>query len=52
MEHWGLITYSESYLMYNDSNDDLYSGRSVAAVIGHELAHYVSVFVLDFPSKP
>ncbi|KAK2157482.1 hypothetical protein LSH36_190g01042 [Paralvinella palmiformis] len=40
MENWGIITYGEPYLMYNSSNDDLYSGRSVASYIGHELAHF------------
>ena len=45
MENWGIITYGEPYLMYNSSNDDLYSGRSVASYIGHELAHFVSVLL-------
>ena len=45
MENWGLITYSETYLMYNSSTDYLYNGRSVAAVIGHELAHFVSTLM-------
>lgn len=39
MEHWGLITYRESTLLYDDSSSSSYNKQRVAAVVSHELAH-------------
>ncbi len=42
MENWGLITYSEKYLLYDPSVYTLSNKRLVAVVVAHELAHMVS----------
>ncbi|KAH1005675.1 aminopeptidase N [Dendroctonus ponderosae] len=39
MENWGLITYRESYLLYDPKVSAKVSQHSVASVIAHELAH-------------
>lgn len=39
MENWGLVTYRESYLLYDPAKSSLYSEESIASVISHELAH-------------
>lgn len=39
MENWGLITYRESNLLYDEQTSSSANQQSVAAVIGHELAH-------------
>jgi len=39
MEHWGLITYRESNLLYDPEGSANYNKQRVASVISHELAH-------------
>lgn len=39
MENWGLITYRETYLLYDPKVSTKTSQHSVASVIAHELAH-------------
>jgi aminopeptidase N len=39
MENWGLITYREDSLLYNEARDQLSNKRRVSNVISHELAH-------------
>ncbi|KAK7085111.1 hypothetical protein SK128_002659, partial [Halocaridina rubra] len=39
MEHWGLITYREVNLLYDDKGSSSYNKQRVASVIAHELAH-------------
>ncbi|KAG7170009.1 glutamyl aminopeptidase-like [Homarus americanus] len=39
MEHWGLITYREVNLLYDDLGSSSYNKQRVAAVVAHELAH-------------
>ncbi|XP_066254232.1 aminopeptidase N-like [Euwallacea similis] len=39
MENWGLITYRESYLLYDPKVSTKTSQHGVASVIAHELAH-------------
>jgi puromycin-sensitive aminopeptidase len=39
MENWGLVTYRESYLLFDPSNSSLQSKQTVALIVGHELAH-------------
>ena len=39
MEHWGLITYRETNLLYDDLESSSYNKQRVAAVVSHELAH-------------
>ncbi|XP_074648583.1 aminopeptidase A-like [Tubulanus polymorphus] len=39
MEHWGLITYRESALLYDPNEASSFNKLRVASVIAHELAH-------------
>ena len=39
MEHWGIITYREAYLLYEPGVSSTVNKQRIAAVIGHELAH-------------
>jgi aminopeptidase N len=39
MENWGLITYRENALLYDEKNSDASLKEWVAAVVAHELAH-------------
>ena len=38
-EHWGIITYREAYLLYEEGISSTVNKQRVAVVIGHELAH-------------
>ena len=49
MENWGLITYRETALLYNETENPVNSQQRVAVVIAHELAHQVcSVMIIIF----
>lgn len=39
MEHWGLVTYRETALLYDKSISSSANQQRVATVIAHELAH-------------
>ncbi|ESO85815.1 hypothetical protein LOTGIDRAFT_130453 [Lottia gigantea] len=39
MEHWGLITYRETNLLYDENSASSANKQRVAAVIAHEVAH-------------
>ncbi|XP_011698185.1 PREDICTED: glutamyl aminopeptidase-like isoform X2 [Wasmannia auropunctata] len=39
MENWGLVTYRESRLLYDDRSSSVYDKRDIVNVICHELAH-------------
>uniref|UniRef100_A0A1I8P3V9 Aminopeptidase n=1 Tax=Stomoxys calcitrans TaxID=35570 RepID=A0A1I8P3V9_STOCA len=39
MEHWGLVTYRETALLYDKSISASYDKQRVATVLAHELAH-------------
>ena len=39
MENWGLITYRESRLLYEEGVSSLQDKESVAMVVAHELSH-------------
>lgn len=39
MENWGLVTYRETYLLYNPNSSSVTNKHSIASVIAHELAH-------------
>ena len=41
MENWGLITYRETAVLYDNDTDSAASKQRVAVVIAHELAHQV-----------
>uniref|UniRef100_A0A8C9TIG8 Aminopeptidase n=1 Tax=Scleropages formosus TaxID=113540 RepID=A0A8C9TIG8_SCLFO len=39
MENWGLITYRENNLLYDENESSSYNKQRVASVISHELVH-------------
>ncbi|KYQ54762.1 Glutamyl aminopeptidase [Trachymyrmex zeteki] len=39
MENWGIVTYRETRLIYDDRSNSIYDKRAVIIVICHELAH-------------
>lgn len=39
MEHWGLVTYRETSLLYNNETHSASNKQRVAGVVAHELAH-------------
>ncbi|CAH2105875.1 unnamed protein product [Euphydryas editha] len=39
MENWGLITYREAYLMYNQNHTNDYYKQLIAYILSHEIAH-------------
>ncbi|KAI8907048.1 peptidase family M1-domain-containing protein [Powellomyces hirtus] len=39
MENWGLVTYREIYLLYDEKNSTAKVKEGIAYVVGHELAH-------------
>lgn len=41
MENWGLITYRETNLLYDEKQSSSYNKQRVASVIAHELVHQV-----------
>lgn len=46
MEHWGLITYRETNMLYDEYQASAANKQRVAAVVAHEIAHMVSVLFL------
>lgn len=42
MEHWGIITYRETALLYDDVESSAVNKQRVAQVVSHEIAHMVS----------
>ena len=43
MENWGLITYRETYLLYQEGMNSAERKQAIASIIAHELAHQVCV---------
>ena len=39
MENWGLVTYRNVYLLFDEKNSSAKAKQGVAYVVGHELAH-------------
>lgn len=39
MEHWGLVTYRETALLYTSNTHSSANKQRVATVVAHELAH-------------
>ncbi|XP_062127173.1 glutamyl aminopeptidase [Drosophila sulfurigaster albostrigata] len=39
MENWGLLTYRETALLYDDDYSSTYNKQSIAAVLAHEITH-------------
>ena len=46
MENWGLITYRETALLYEEGVSSASNKQRVCAIVAHELAHQVRVFKL------
>ncbi len=46
MEHWGLITYRETALLYDPARVSTVGKERVAFVVAHELSHNVSYRIL------
>lgn len=42
MEHWGLITYRETNMLYNAQQASPANQQRVAVVVAHEISHQVS----------
>lgn len=42
MENWGLVTYRESALLYDNQSSSIGNQERVVTVIAHELAHQVA----------
>lgn len=41
MENWGLVTYKETYVLFDNDKSNLNDKQKIAKVIAHELAHMV-----------
>ncbi|XP_044585649.1 membrane alanyl aminopeptidase-like [Cotesia glomerata] len=39
MENWGLVTYSETGLLFDEEKSSLYDKEAIAKIIAHEFAH-------------
>lgn len=39
MEHWGLITYRERYLLYDEMESSASNKQRICTIVSHELAH-------------
>nr|AMO02530.1 aminopeptidase N6 [Tityus serrulatus] len=39
MENWGLITYHENSVLFNEAKDDDYKKKNVIELVAHEIAH-------------
>ena len=39
MENWGLITYRETYLLYDPAKTSQYAEQQIVEVVAHEIAH-------------
>jgi len=39
MENWGLVTFRETRVLYNESNSSIDDQEQIAFIVAHELAH-------------
>jgi len=39
MENWGLVTFRETRVLYNESISSIHSQEAIAFIVAHELAH-------------
>lgn len=44
MENWGLITYRETSILYDEQETSASGHNWVAVVVAHELAHQVGIW--------
>ena len=47
-EHWGLMTYRQAYLLYDEESVSASGKQTTATIISHEIAHNVSLESCDF----
>ncbi|XP_044022060.1 glutamyl aminopeptidase isoform X2 [Siniperca chuatsi] len=47
MENWGLITYRETNLLYDENESSSYNKQRVASVIAHELVHQRDIMIIS-----
>ncbi len=47
MENWGLITYRETALLYDEAFSSNSNKERIATIIGHELAHMVRINIAN-----
>jgi len=40
-EHWGLVTFRESRLLYDEHQGNIFQKQRLVSIIAHELAHNV-----------
>lgn len=45
MENWGLVTYQEGALLYEEGVSSMLHKEGISTIIAHELAHQVSLVV-------
>ena len=43
VEHWGLVTYRETRLLYDDDQHGDFDRQRTLSIIAHELAHNVRI---------
>jgi aminopeptidase N len=43
MEHWGVVAFRETALLFSNRTNALSNMQSVASIVAHELAHFVSL---------
>ena len=51
MEHWGLITYRETNLLYKEGVSSPSNKQRIAEVVAHELAHQVGIYFLPLKNR-
>lgn len=51
MEHWGLVTFRETSLLYEEGTSSTVNKQRVATVIAHEVRHYSMLTeIVSFPN--
>lgn len=48
MENWGLLTFREETLLYDNNTSSVADRKLVTKIIAHELAHQVSIISQDY----
>jgi hypothetical protein len=45
MENWGLLTFKENYVLFDEQDGSVVNKQNVALVVAHEVAHQVCVLI-------
>ena len=48
MEHWGLITFRETNVLYDPDEASSANQQRVATVVAHEVAHMVNLYKMIY----